>query len=106
MEKGEIHAQYALRLWSFAQFYDKTKHYGAARIYYNQVVKDYPNTELSSRSEARLAVIASLPDNPTDYFKWMAIVFDHEDPDKQKLIPIPDASPTQIAQPVSDTIQR
>lgn len=106
MEKGEIHAQYALRLWAFAQYYDKVRRYAAARIYYNQVVKDYPNTELSSRSEARLAQIAPLPDNPTDYFKWMAIVFDHEDPDKQKLIPIPDASPTQIAQPTSETMQR
>ena len=56
----------------------------AAKIYYTEIVKKYPQTELAKRSEVRLAAIGPLPDNPPDYFKFLAIVFDHEDPDKQK----------------------
>jgi outer membrane protein assembly factor BamD (BamD/ComL family) len=81
--KGEIHAQYALRYWSDGQFYEKTKHYGAAKIYYAEIVKKYPQTELAKQSEVRLAAIGPLPDNPPDYFKYLAIVFDGEDPNKQ-----------------------
>lgn len=109
--KGEIHAQYALRLWAVAQFYEKTKHYGAAKIYYNELVKKYPNTELSARAGTRLVAIGPLRENPPDYFRWLSIVFDHEDPDKQKEIPTPDApstqsAQTQIAQPPGNTMQR
>jgi outer membrane protein assembly factor BamD (BamD/ComL family) len=104
--KAEIHAQYALRLWAVGQFYEKTSHYGAAKIYYHELVKKWPNTELAKRADTRLVAIDKLPDNPPDYFRVLAIVFDHEDPDKQKTIPNPDSSPTQIAQPPGDTVQR
>jgi tetratricopeptide (TPR) repeat protein len=104
--KGEIHAQYALRLWAVAQFYEKTKHYGAAKFDYNELVKKFPNTELSKRSDERLTAIGPLPDNPPDYFRWAAIIFDHEDPDKQKEIPVPETPPAQIAQPSGTTMQR
>lgn len=104
--KGEIHAQHALRYWSHAQFYEKTKHYAAARIYYKEILKQYPQTELAKQSDIRLAAIAPLPDNPPDYFRWLAIFFDHEDPDKQNSLPMPDSTPTQIAQPPGNTMQR
>jgi len=82
--KEQIHAQMAVRSWSVAQYYEKGSHYAAARIYYNDIVKEYPQTELAQKSRDRLVAIQKLPDNPPDYFEFLAIAFDGKDPNKDK----------------------
>ena len=82
--KGEIHAQMAVRNWSVAQFYEKGAHYAAARVYYNEIVKEYPQTELAQQSRDRLVAIKTLPDNPVDHFEFLAVIFDGKDPNKDK----------------------
>jgi outer membrane protein assembly factor BamD (BamD/ComL family) len=94
--KGEIHFQLALRDYQFAQFYDKGEHYAAARLYYSDIVKNYPQTKLSDVSQLRLAQIEKLPDNPSQPVnEFLAKVFDGTEPES-----------TQVARTLSTDGQR
>ena len=63
--KESILVKEAERLWSKANFYDQRKrHYGAARLYYNRLIAEYPQTEFAERARQRLPQIENLPDTP------------------------------------------
>ncbi len=62
--KAEVKAQRATRDIHLAQYFDNGAHYRAAKIYYAQVVKDYPQTQFAEQAKTRLAAIQPLPDNP------------------------------------------
>ncbi len=80
--KGEVHFQLAMREYQFAQFYDKGEHYAAARMYYGDIVKNYPQTKLADVSQTRLAQIEKLPNNPSQPVnEFLAKVFDGTDAD-------------------------
>jgi outer membrane protein assembly factor BamD (BamD/ComL family) len=79
--KGEIHAQQALRNWSLAQYYEKGQHYAAAKVYYNEIVKEYPQTKLADEAKTRLVALGPLPDNPPNRFKILEDIFDGGDAD-------------------------
>jgi outer membrane protein assembly factor BamD (BamD/ComL family) len=93
--KGEIHAQQALRDWTIAQFYEKGEHYAAAKVYYNDIVKTYPQTKLAEAAQGRLATIGPLPDNPPDRFKFLADIFDGGDTDAVIARQAPPDAPTR-----------
>ena len=74
--KAEVKAQMATRDIQLAQYWDKGDHYGAARIYYAQVIKDYPQTPFAEQAKTRLAALEGKPNEPpsrlaflTDRFK-------------------------------------
>ena len=54
-----------------AEFYVKTKHYGAAKYYYAKVVTDYPETKLAQESRTRIDQYKAEPDNPVQPFQWL-----------------------------------
>jgi len=63
--KEGILVKEAERLWTEGQFWDmKKRHYGAARISYNQLIREYPQTEFAERARRRLVQIEGLPDVP------------------------------------------
>jgi outer membrane protein assembly factor BamD (BamD/ComL family) len=62
--EGQLNLELAARDFRMAEHYDGTKHYGAARHYYGEVVKDYPDSELATKARERMAKIASEPDKP------------------------------------------
>ncbi|HEY2826251.1 MAG TPA: outer membrane protein assembly factor BamD [Pirellulales bacterium] len=62
--KAEVRAQMATRDIQLAQYWDKGDHYGAARIYYAQVLKDYPQTPFADEAKTRLAVLEGKPNEP------------------------------------------
>lgn len=62
--KASVRAQRAQRDIHLAQYFDNGKHYGAARIYYAQVMKDYPQTPFAEQAKTRLAAIQGEPDHP------------------------------------------
>ena len=56
----------AERLWVTGQFYDtKKRHYGAARVSYEALIREYPQTEYAERARKRLEQIRGLPDTPS-----------------------------------------
>ena len=55
----------AERLWRQGQFWDTRKrHYGSARVYYEKLIDEYPQTEFAERARKRLQLIEGLPDVP------------------------------------------
>jgi outer membrane protein assembly factor BamD (BamD/ComL family) len=62
--KAEVRAQMATRDIQLAQYWDKGDHYGAARIYYAQVLKDYPQTPFADQAKTRLAALEGKPNEP------------------------------------------
>jgi outer membrane protein assembly factor BamD (BamD/ComL family) len=62
--KAEVKAQMATRDIQLAQYWDKGDHYGAARIYYAQVLKDYPQTPFADEAKTRLAALEGKPNEP------------------------------------------
>ena len=73
--KNWITEEKAMRDWQVGQYYDKKKCYGAASVYYEDILKDYPQTAVAQRARARLQEIQGLPAEPQDHFKWLETVF-------------------------------
>jgi outer membrane protein assembly factor BamD (BamD/ComL family) len=62
--KAEVKAQMASRDIQLAQYWDKGDHYGAAKIYYAQVIKDYPQTPFAEAAKTRMAALEGKPNEP------------------------------------------
>ena len=55
----------AERLWYVGQFYDLNKrYYASARLHYNRLIADYPQTAYAEKARKRLEKIEGLPDTP------------------------------------------
>jgi len=63
--------QLAERDWALGQYYDRRRYYGAARYYYQAVVKNHPQTQFARMAQARFEEIKDKPANPPDYFEWI-----------------------------------
>lgn len=74
--RQEIREQRAERDWTLGRFYEKKGQYGAARIYYQNLLKEHAGTSFSKMAEQRLGEIKDKPDHPTNYFKWLTGTFD------------------------------
>ena len=72
--RAGVRSQRALRDFDLAEYYSKGKYYGASRIYYAKVAKEYPETQLAQESRSRLELIKEQPDNPTPPFEWLVNV--------------------------------
>jgi outer membrane protein assembly factor BamD (BamD/ComL family) len=70
-----VHNQRAHREWETAEYYAKTKHYGAARFHYNSIINDYGDTPFAEQARQRLEKYKDYPDNPPDHFKWINRIF-------------------------------
>jgi hypothetical protein len=70
-----IRGQRAEREYADAEYYDKRKCYGAARFYYSNVIKQYPDTQHAQLASARLEVIKDYPADPPNYWGWLGKVF-------------------------------
>jgi TolA-binding protein len=62
--EGQLNLEIATRVYRMAEFNDGTKHYGAAKFYYTQVIQKYPDTELAKQARDRIAKISAEPDVP------------------------------------------
>ena len=69
-----VRDQRALREWDFAEYYADHKYYAAARIYYNKIIKDYPETQLAQESHSRIDKFKDEPANPANPFQWLVDV--------------------------------
>ena len=73
--RQQIIEEKANRDFAQAEYYEKHKYYGAARMYYQSAIKDYPGTERAKDAQARLEKIKNEPDEPPKYFKWLTDMF-------------------------------
>jgi hypothetical protein len=72
-----------------AQHYDGTKYYGAARYYYAEVIKKYPDTELAREARDRLAQIGGEPEKPPKRLAWFVDLFP-ESSERSRVARIPE----------------
>ncbi len=72
--------RYAFR----AKYRERQKKYGAARVYYNLLLKEYPNTPQAETARTRLAAIEQYPDVPKQRLSWLQKVF----PDQKQTTPL------------------
>jgi TolA-binding protein len=73
--EGQLNLEIATRDYRMAEYNDGTKHYGAARYYYRQVIKKYPDTELAKQARERIAEIGGEPDTPPKRLAWFVDLF-------------------------------
>ncbi len=71
----DIRLQKAQREYDIAQYYDRRKEYRAARMHYENVHREYGDTNLAVEAESRLAQIKGLPDVPKQSLEWLQHVF-------------------------------
>ncbi len=76
--RAEIAAQQALRSWSRAEYYARGRHFGAARHYYEKVVRDYPQTKLAQEARTQLVSLEGRPDQPPQRLAWLVNLFEEQ----------------------------
>lgn len=72
----DIREQKADRAYALGQFYETKRAYGAARICYQDLLKDYPETQFAAMAKQRMEAIKDFPDQPPNHFKWLTDAFD------------------------------
>jgi outer membrane protein assembly factor BamD (BamD/ComL family) len=87
--EGQLNLEIATRDYRMAEYFDGTKHYGAARYYYAQVVKKYPETELGAKARERMGQIANEPENPPKRLAWFVDLFP-ENSERSRVARIPE----------------
>jgi tetratricopeptide (TPR) repeat protein len=87
--EGQLNLEIATRDYRMAEYNDGTKHYGAARYYYQQVIRKYPDTELATKARDRIAEISGEPDEPPKRLAWFVDLFP-ESSERSRVARIPE----------------
>jgi outer membrane protein assembly factor BamD (BamD/ComL family) len=115
--EAQLNLEIATRDYRMAEYFDGTKHYGAARHYYAKVIKNHPDTELATKAQQRVTEIASQPDKPTKPLARIVDLFPESSertrvariPELQKggrLAKVPDAGGVTVGNATPDSTQR
>lgn len=86
---AEVARAIVARSMSMAEHYENTGHYGAAKVYYAEVMKKYPDSQLAAEAQTRLAQIADEPALPTEPAKWLVDMFP-ENPERTRVARVPE----------------
>lgn len=70
-ESARIRYLKAEKLMTTAQYYDFRAEYRAAIMYYEKVVKEFGDTPLAEKAQARIPEIRQLPPKPEQYAPWL-----------------------------------
>jgi len=93
--KEKIVTARAERDWHSAQYYEAKGYNQAARYYYNQMLKDYPNSQVAQLVSKRLSEIQDLPAEPEPRLTWVsAVIPEPHDPKRLTLNPPPASDAT------------
>ena len=95
---GQLKRMLAERDLKMAKYYDDTEYYGAAKYYYANVVRDYPNTPIAEQALARYREIEVEPEVPETKFEWLVGVFP-ENAERKAIADIPMLGPQLANQP-------
>jgi outer membrane protein assembly factor BamD (BamD/ComL family) len=89
---AEISFLHAERIAYRAEYREKKKEYGAARMYYRQLLEEFADTPHADNARQRLAKIDNLPAVPQQRLAWLTTIF----PDEKR------SEPLQTQQPKSE----
>ena len=85
----EIRYRKAEREWNMAKYYNRRHEYGAARFYYDLILKDYDDTPFADQAREQIGEIAGKPLAPPQRLTWLVNLF----PDKEIPQPLIVTSP-------------
>ncbi len=83
---AEVDYRKAERLYVRAQYREKRREYGAARLYYQQLLADFGRTPYAEQATERIAVIEPLPAVPEKPLIWLTKVFPESKPAKPLVV--------------------
>ncbi|TVP95582.1 MAG: hypothetical protein EA381_18620 [Planctomycetaceae bacterium] len=72
---AEVDYRKAERLFVRAQYRERRREYGAARLYYQQLLDEFDKTPYAEQATTRIAAIQSYPDIPTRPLIWLTKIF-------------------------------
>lgn len=75
---AEIDFKKAEKLDYRARYRERRKEFGAARVYYQEVLEKHPSTPFAAQARERLAAFADRPDMPPKRFAWLSDAFPNE----------------------------
>jgi outer membrane protein assembly factor BamD (BamD/ComL family) len=75
--RDQVRQQKAEREWAMGKFWEGKRAYGAAKVCYRNIMKDYAGTQVAEMARLRLEEIKSYPDEPPNHFKWLTNAFDY-----------------------------
>jgi TolA-binding protein len=75
IENARLNQELAQRDMVMAKHYDGTKHYGAAKQYYSEVERKFPDSELAQQARERIAQISGEPNEPPKRLAWFVDLF-------------------------------
>ncbi len=99
---AEISFLRAERLAYRAEYREKRHEYGAARYYYNELLKLHGDTPQAEIARKRLAKIEQYPAIPTRRLSWLTTIF----PDPRRGDPLEPTQPGSNESPSNETILR
>jgi TolA-binding protein len=69
--EGQVTRALAEREYAMAEHYDSIEQFGAAKLYYARVMKEYPNTPLGEQARDRVIALGGEPDVPETKLAWL-----------------------------------
>ena len=82
---GKILNNLAIRDYEMARFYDVKDYFGAARLYYDRVAREFPQTSVAVKAQERIAQLDGKPNTPAPRFTWISSLFPDEREDLLKI---------------------
>ncbi len=73
--EAELNKEIQTRDMQMASYYDQGAHYRAAKVYYAEVIRKHPNTEMAQDARERYAQITGEPDEPPKRLAWFVGLF-------------------------------
>lgn len=97
--EAQLKQQLAMADFRMAEYFDGTKHYAAAQMYYSRVAQQHPDTELAAQARTRLAEISDKPGEPPKRMGWLLDMVP-QSREKTRLAKIPEIQQgkTRVAQ--------
>ena len=97
--QGKLNQKLAERQLRMAEYYDDLEHYGSAKFYYGQIVREFPDTPIAEEARARFVELGGKPDHPRQKLEWLVDIFP-ESSERQSIKQVPmleQADTTRIA---------
>lgn len=86
--QGQLNQKLAERELKMAKYYDDGEHYGSAKFYYGQIVRDFPGTPIAEQAKERYLELGGEPDHPSSNMEWLVDLFP-ENAERQSIKQVP-----------------
>lgn len=76
LARAQIVEEQANREFMLGEYYQNKKYFGAARMYYQSVIDEFPTTDRAKEAKERMEKIRNEPDSPPNRMAWLTGMFE------------------------------